>query len=41
MAKVMGSVGKPVHGAVAAALRRNRGYGEYMSRSDHFSHPEH
>jgi len=28
MAQVMGSTGKPVHGAVAAALRRNRGYGE-------------
>ena len=28
MAQVMGSAGKPVHGAVAAALRRNRGYGE-------------
>jgi hypothetical protein len=31
MAEAMGSAGKPVHGAVAAALRRNRGYGELWS----------
>lgn len=28
MAQVMGGNGKPVHAAVKAALRRNRGYGQ-------------
>ena len=38
MAQVMGSAGKPVHGAVAAALRRNRGYGEILNCLElHFS----